>query len=311
MNSQVKGAPTIFQVCDELDNPIIGAETNTCPSIQENSFPHAVKPVVVWVGGKRKLLQKWSENMPIHSRNPGQYFEPFVGGGAVMLRNDFNNVTISDLNFDLINMYTVIRDDIDALKNKLKIHEKNHDENYYYNIRKNHNMKRHSKKHSISRAARFLYLNKACYGGLCRYNNEGEFNVSFNKNKEAITFDTDNLTNCSKKLKTTKIELQSYENINPQKGDLVYFDPPYDNIKENSFTDYTKEGFNKKDQVELRDFALKLIKKGVNVMLSNFNTPFIQKIYSDDLFEINIINVSHTIGKKSNKVEEVIIRNKN
>ena len=116
---------------------------------------------------------------------------------------------------------------------------------------------------------------------------------------------------CIKKLTTTKIELQSYENINPQKGDLVYFDPPYDNIKENSFTDYTKEGFNKKDQVELRDFALKLIKKGVNVMLSNFNTPFIQKIYSDDLFEINIINVSHTIGKKSNKVEEVIIRNKN
>ena len=128
MNSQVKGAPTIFQVCDELDNPIIGAETNTCPSIQENSFPHAVKPVVVWVGGKRKLLQKWSENMPIHSRNPGQYFEPFVGGGAVMLRNDFNNVTISDLNFDLINMYKVIRDNIDALKNKLKIHEKNHEE---------------------------------------------------------------------------------------------------------------------------------------------------------------------------------------
>ena len=121
-----------------------------------------------------------------------------------------------------------------------------------------------------------------------------------------------NIFACSEALKNVKIEMKSFDKIHPKSGNLVYFDPPYHPTDELSFTSYTKLDFTEKDQVNLRDFALSLHKKGVKVMLSNSHTHFIGDLYKSSIFNVHVVNAPRFVNCKKDKrnpVEEVIITN--
>lgn len=265
----------------------------------------SAEPFIKWVGGKRLLIDKITENMPSSFEN---YFEPFIGGGALFfaLSDRIKHATISDRNTELMIAYTVIKKHPKELIEILKYHRANHSEKYYYSVRDK------ILDDPIELAARFIYLNKTCYNGLYRVNNKGFFNVPMGKYDDPQIFQEDNIMACHKALKNTDILFGDFEEIKPEKNDFVYFDPPYHPTTDASFTKYTKEDFSEKEQARLRDFILELTKKEVKIMLSNSKTDFINKLYSAKSFYKVVIDASRFINCKPNKrnrVEEFLITN--
>ena len=164
-----------------------------------------------------------------------------------------------------------------------------------------------------TKAARTIYLNKACFNGLYRVNSKNEFNVPFGKKEKVNTYDGGNLITVSNYLTMNDVKILSIdfeESVkDAQKGDFVYFDPPYDSDTK-TFNSYTEEGFGKEEQRRLAKVFKELDKKGVYVMLSNHNTLLVNELYQD--YYIHHIEAKRNInskGSKRGKVEEVIITN--
>lgn len=297
---------TVFSVIDEKDlrNEV---------SLITTDKP---KPFVKWVGGKRQLLSQFrSMNLcPPEKFNPktGRYFEPFVGGGAVFFDLLPKKAFLSDLNSELVITYNVIKNNIDELINSLKKHK--YDKVYFLKIRAE-NPRQLS---DVEIASRFIFLNRVCFNGMYRVNSKGQFNVPFGRYSNPIICDEKNLRKVSKELQGVEIKNQDYKQIlkKARKGDFAYFDPPYYPIsKTASFTSYTKESFSEKDQIELRDTFLELHKRGCFLMLSNSDTPFINKIYSDIIkhgVRITKVEAGRMINSKASgrgKITEVLVIN--
>lgn len=271
------------------------------------------KPFVKWAGGKRQILNELNKYVPDDFNT---YYEPFVGGGALLFELVPKNAIINDSNKELMNVYEVLKDYDLFIKicKELNIHERRHNEEYYYKIRNlDRDILKFSKLSNYSLAARTIYLNKSCFNGLYRVNSKGLFNVPFNKKEKVSTYDVENLLLIHNYLTNNNVKIMSTDFLecvkSCQKDDFVYFDPPYDTIN-NSFTSYTEEGFTKKDQERLSNVFKELDKKGVKVMLSNHNTDFIKELY--DGFNFHVISAKRNINSKGNKrgrVEEVIITN--
>lgn len=271
------------------------------------------KPFVKWVGGKRQIIEKIKEHAP---KEFNTYFEPFVGGGAVLFELVPEKAVINDYNSELINVYNLlVSKKLNYLYKQLKIHENNNSEEYYYAIRgMDRDKEIFDKLKDYERAARTIYLNKACFNGLYRVNSKNQFNVPFNKRKKVNTFEKDNLEAIHEYLTINNITILNgdFEDSveKAEKGDFVYFDPPYDNLKDDSFTSYTDKGFGKDEQVRLFNCYKRLDEKGVKVMLSNHNTPFINELYKD--YTITVISAKrniNSVGSKRGAVEETIITN--
>jgi Site-specific DNA methylase len=137
------------------------------------------KPFVKWAGGKRQLISVLNENLP---KSFGTYFEPFLGGGALLFNmlteRNKQKCSISDLNSDLVLAYATIRDRVDDLIFSLKQHEKYYkkdSKSYYYSIRES------APRSEIEKTSRLLFLNRTCFNGLYRVNSKGKFNVPFRK----------------------------------------------------------------------------------------------------------------------------------
>ncbi|MCK8518293.1 DNA adenine methylase [Methanoculleus sp. 7T] len=263
------------------------------------------RPFVKWAGGKRCLLNDLIANLP---ETFEEYYEPFVGGGALFfaLHNRIKKAYLSDINLDLMLVYSAIKKDPYQLLEALKIHANSHSKDYYYSIRSEHELK-----DPIDIAARFLYLNRTCYNGLYRVNKAGQFNVPIGDYKNPNIVQEANILACHEALKKAEIKYNEFDHIYPKKNDFVYFDPPYHPTDDASFTSYTKQNFTETDQVRLKDFALNLHKKGVKVMLSNSNTKFIRDIYKNKAFTLLIVNAPRYVNCKSegrSAVEEVLIR---
>jgi DNA adenine methylase len=271
------------------------------------------KPFVKWVGGKRQIIDKIKEYAP---KEYNCYYEPFVGGGAVLFELAPKNAVINDFNEELINVYKVITNEekYKKMMKILKLYEKKNSEEFYYYIRNQDRQKASiSRMKDYTRAARTLYLNKACFNGLYRVNSNNEFNVPYNKSAKIKTYDENNLKMVHEYLINNDIKILTgdFEEAvkEARKGDFVYFDPPYDTLND-SFTSYTKNGFDKNEQLRLFETYKMLDKKGVNVMLSNHNTPFINDLYKD--YKIIVVNAKRSVnsnGKKRGNVEETIIIN--
>ena len=271
-------------------------------------------PFVKWAGGKRQIMDKLLKFKPKKFRH---YYEPFVGGGALLLELAPNHATINDSNKELMYVYKCLRNKrlFKKFYDTCKLHETNHSEDYYYQIRDLDRKKAaYAKLPMHEKAARCVYLNKACFNGLYRVNGKGQFNVPSGKYEKIKCFDEENIQALYKyfhKRKPIILNKDFVEAVKTAKaGDFVYFDPPYDVVGEQSFTSYTTGGFDKKKQEKLRDVIKELTNKGVLVMASNANTPFIQEIYKD--FNIHIIEAKRSINSKGDgrgKVEEVIITN--
>lgn len=277
-------------------NEFLGAVAKTDISKMENT-PFA-KPFVKWVGGKRGVI---NEILPRIPKKINDYYEPFVGGGALFFEiyNMVNFSHLSDMNIDLIVSYNVIKENVDELIKELKIHERNHDEEYYYKIRSQQELS-----DPLENSARFIYLMKTCYNGLYRVNKSNEFNTPVGNYKNPTICDEANLKSVAKVLKCADIKYQDFTKIKPKKGDFVYFDPPYHPTSQDSFVKYVSSGFTEQDQLRLRDFALELTKKGVNVMLSNSDADFINDIYKKG-FKIAKITAPRLVNCKSDKRQSV------
>ena len=129
-----------------------------------------------------------------------------------------------------------------------------------------------------------IYLNKTGYNGLYRVNKQGKFNVPFGRYRNPNYKDFANLRAVAKALQNVRLECRSFEFVveEAQAGDFVYFDPPYDPVsKTANFTQYHAQGFTKEDQVRLAVVFRQLVDRGVFVMLSNADTPFIRSLYQE------------------------------
>ena len=271
------------------------------------------KPFVKWAGGKRQILDKIKEYLPEEFNT---YYEPFVGGGALLFDLIPEHAVINDSNKELMNVYEVLSNYELFIKmcKELNIHERKNSEEYYYKIRDlDRDIKKYEKMTNYQKAARTIYLNKACFNGLYRVNSKGFFNVPFNKKERVSTYDAENLLLIHTYLTNNDIKLMSTDFSECvklcQENDFVYFDPPYDTLN-NSFTSYTEEGFDKKQQERLANVFKELDEKGVKVMLSNHNTDFIKELYEG--YNFHVIKAKRNINSKGNKrgsVEEVIITN--
>jgi len=166
---------------------------------------------------------------------------------------------------------------------------------------------------AVSKASRFIYLNKTCFNGLYRVNANGFFNTSFGKYTNPTICDAENLRLCSKALQFREIKCSPYHGIedHAQSSDLVYFDPPYLPLtKTSNFTNYSKDGFGNTDQEQLCKLCSRLDKKGVKWMLSNSIAPMILDLYQE--FNIEIVSAPRAINSKGSSrgnINEVIVRN--
>ncbi len=271
------------------------------------------KPFVKWAGGKRQIIDKLLKYAP---EEFDTYYEPFVGGGAFLFELSPKNAVINDYNKELMNVYECIKDSdkFDKMCKELNNHEANHSEEYYYQIRNlDRDKNKFSKLADYKRAARTIYLNKACFNGLYRVNSKNEFNVPFGKKSKVNTYEGQNLGIICGYLNYNNIKLLStdFEEAvkDAKKGDFIYFDPPYDSDT-STFNSYTEDGFGKEEQKRLAGVYKKLADKGCYVMLSNHNTKLVNELYKE--FNINVIEAKRNInsnGAKRGKVEEVIITN--
>lgn len=270
-----------------------------------------IKPVLKWVGGKRELIPEIREYYS--NLEPAKYIEPFVGGGSVYFdvietigTQLAKSSIINDVNTDLINMYRDIKSSPSEVLECCHILEKEYHKYGYYHIRDRFNgidrEKVEVEKYSgIFRSSSLIVLNRTCFNGLYRVNRNGLFNVPEGRYKNPRIVDDENLFKVSEVLPSIEnIRNTEFDNITGiEKGDLVYFDPPYHPLTEtSSFTSYSGS-FGVEEQMRLRDYFKSLDEKGINVILSNSSSPFIREIYKD--FEIVEVYCSRNINSKSDK----------
>jgi len=260
------------------------------------------KSFLKWAGGKSKLLSKLQE---LGINEGKRFIEPFVGSGVVSLNMPHKTIIIGDSNLGLINLWGGLMDGgEDFIKCCQEVFETyGNTEKSYYKAREVFN-----KTHS---GALFLYLNKHCFNGLCRFNAKGEFNVPYNHRKTVPGFPEEELRHA--------IEV-SDRMVYPQvcsfvdmfrlvkKGDMVYCDPPYLPAGKNGFVNYSKDGFSFSDQCKLADCAIEAQKKGATVIISNNNTLESRTLYKKAT-EVHFIDVQKNISCKGDgrkKQSEII-----
>ena len=270
-----------------------------------------VSPAVKWVGGKRQLLD---DITPLLPKQISTYCEPFLGGGAVLFARQPKNAIINDLNDDLMLVYEVIRDDVESLIMSLQEHENTSD--HFYQVRDLDRDKESYKLLSkIEKASRIIYLNKTCYNGLFRVNASGEFNSPFGHYKKPNIVNEPVLRAVSKYLSSPNIQLFSEDFATTlqrvPRGGFIYLDPPYDPVSDTaSFTGYNKGGFDKAEQIRLKECCDALTQRGVKFLLSNSATEFIRELYAE--YAIKTVYAKRAINSDADKrgaVQEVLIRN--
>lgn len=271
-----------------------------------------LQPFTKWTGGKRKLIPKLKELMP---EIYGNYYEPFIGGGALFFELSPRVAIINDFNEELINCYIQIKENPIKLIEILKIHKEKNSKEYYLEIRGLDRTDKFKELSKVERAARIMYMLRVDFNGLYRVNSKNQFNVPYGNYANPKIVDEELINNISNYLNTYDITITSgdfEESVSTVKeGDFVYFDPPYIPLNEtSSFTSYTHEGFSYEDQVRLRNTVRRLTEKGVKVMVSNSSSKLTIDLYEE--FNIHYVEVSRTNGAKSSSrgiIKEVIITN--
>jgi len=262
-----------------------------------------VEPLLKWAGGKRFLLKHIRKYLP---SKYNRYYEPFFGGGALFFSEQPPKAYLSDTNEELINCYIQIANNPDGLIRKLK--PMRYDKEEYLKIRKK------KSKNDLTRAARFIYLNRCCWNGLYRVNLKGEFNVPFGRyHTPRLIFDKESIYAISKSLKNTKLSVGDFEQTTKgiRKGDFVYFDPPY-TVKHNNnnFIKYNEKVFSWGDQERLANYAGKLNVMGIKVMVSNADNDNIADLYpSFNSYKIERKSVISGKTKGRGNVTELLLIN--
>ena len=269
-------------------------------------------PVVKWVGGKRQLLKEIGPHLPAGECT---YYEPFIGGGAVLFYLKPERAVINDTNSELINLYMVIKEKPEKLIDDLRRHK--NDEAYYYRIRAlDRRPDIYSRLTDVERASRIIFLNKTCFNGLFRVNKSGQFNSPFGRYKKPNIINEEKILSIHSYFNSSDITIRNtdYEDSleGVSEGDFVYFDPPYDPVSVSaSFTTYTKGGFNRGEQLRLKKVCDRLDSMGVRFLLSNSATDFIRELYSSYPHMLSVF-AKRTVNSRADRrgaVSELLIMN--
>ena len=244
----------------------------------------------------------------------GRYYEPFVGGGALLFDLQPKTAVINDTNEQLLNVYRQLKLDAEAVIAAVnELDAEPCDKDRYMKVREMYNAKIKAQELDPECAALMIWVNKHCFNGLYRVNSHGLFNVPYNDKQNGASIDEVNLKKIAHYLRTNDVEIRygdfEVACADVQPGDFVYFDSPYIPVSETaSFTAYTKAGFSLEDHRRLAALFRKLSEQGVNVMLSNNDVPLVHELYTG--FKIEQIGVRRAINSDATKRtgREVIIR---
>jgi len=269
-----------------------------------------LRPFLKWAGGKRQLLPEIRRYVP---KKFNIYFEPFVGAGAVLFDLQPKRAIVNDMNYELINAYNIIKTDVVSLITDLNKHV--NEKEYYYQLRDLDRSDKFSSLSPIERASRIIFLNKTCFNGLFRVNSQGQFNVPFGDYSNPKIVNDIVLLAVHQYLTNNDITIlnDDFETAVKQatKNDFIYFDPPYDPVSDtSSFTGYNLDGFNRDNQVRLKQVFDHLSNRGCKVLLSNSATPFVRELYSE--YTIVTISANRAINSdamKRGKVDEILVMN--
>lgn len=271
-----------------------------------------VSPILKWVGGKRQLIDDILPRIPDFTT----YYEPFVGGGAILFELQPKKAVINDSNKELINVYHMIKMEPELLIHKLEEHKLKNSEEYFYSVRAfDRDKEVYGRLSDVERAARIIYLNKTCYNGLFRVNSSGEFNAPWGKYKNPNITNESTITAMNRFFNRSKIDIVTgdYKEAlkGVRKGSFVYFDPPYVPISSSSsFTGYTASGFREKQQIELKKKCDDLTRRGIKFLLSNSSCEFIEDLYKEYTIEkVGAKRTINSVGDRRGNVEEVLVRN--
>jgi len=272
----------------------------------------SIAPFVKWAGGKRQLIPQIRERMPEQFNN---YYEPFVGGGAVIFELLPQNAVINDINRALINAYQMICDHPQEFLqeiNRLDAEMWEDGKEYYYSLREHYNDKLMRDEFDVELAALFVFINKHCFNGLYRVNGKGLFNVPYNNSRRS-SVDEQSIMEISEYLRNVTIISGDFEAAceGASAGDFVFIDSPYAPLNPTSFESYTKEGFDIESHRRLANLFDELTARGCYCMLTNHNTELINELYGNKGYTIDVVSVKRMINSDaSNRVgEEVIICN--
>lgn len=257
-------------------------------------------PVLKWAGGKTQLLDIITAKMP---KTYNRYFEPFIGGAAVLLAISPAQAVINDTNEQLINLYWQIKKNSPAVISFInELDRLPCDRNLYYNMRERYNKKIAAHALDAECAALMIWINKHCFNGLYRVNAKGHFNVPYNNKSSGKSIDEKNMRAIAAYLQKANIEITclDFEDAccDVRAGDFVYFDSPYvPSGKTAAFTNYTKDSFMLADHQRLASLFCHLDKLGAKVMLSNNDVPLVHELY--DGFNIQSLDVKRMINRNA------------
>ncbi len=274
------------------------------PQITVSGLGNLPRPPVKWAGGKSRLMTQF---MPLFPEKYDLYIEPFAGGSAVFFHLRPSRAVLIDSNAELINFYQVVREQLDDLLADVEKHRNT--ARYYYDIRALDPLQMDR----VSRASRFLYLNKTGYNGLWRVNKKGRYNVPFGRYKNPKLVDRENLRCVSTALQQAVLIPGDFsmvlEYIQPRT--FVYLDPPYHPLSKTAgFTGYTADAFGEEEQRRLAKVFNRLHEKGCWVMLSNSDTSFIKELYRGyDLRVVYARRAINCLAGRRGPVTELVIRN--
>ncbi|MGM9937084.1 MAG: DNA adenine methylase [Candidatus Ornithomonoglobus sp.] len=291
------------------------------------------KPFVKWAGGKGQLIKEIEKHYPFDGESITKYAEPFVGGGAVLFdilnKYDLEEIYISDINKELINAYTVVRDNIDTLiellsemQDKFVPLDNDRRKEYYYEQRELfNNLKINGDEDTnIMKAALLIFLNKTCFNGLYRVNKKGQFNVPMGAYKNPLICDENNLRIVSGKLRNVRIVCGDYSKSAEfiDNKTFVYFDPPYRPLTSTaSFTSYAEGDFDDNEQKRLAEFVKAMGRAGAKTVVSNSdpknadkNDEFFDKIYSSlNIMRVQAARMINSNSSSRGKISELLMAN--
>ena len=263
-----------------------------------------LRPFLKWAGAKTQLVKNLRSLFP---QGDFRFIEPFVGSGAVFLNNPYSSSVLSDTNEDIINLYGALKASPAEFISRCKklFAPKNNDSGRFYELRDEFN----SCTDVERRASLFLYLNRYCFNGLCRYNTKGKFNTPFGRYKQPY-FPEEEMQVFANKLVTAELLKCDFRAALSEagRGDVVYCDPPYVPLTSTAnFTNYAAAGFTKDDQKALRKLAFEASERGAVVILSNHDTPFTRDLYRGaELFPVLVSRTISCDGQNRNKAKEII-----
>ncbi|EMM9642026.1 Dam family site-specific DNA-(adenine-N6)-methyltransferase [Providencia rettgeri] len=249
------------------------------------------KTILKWAGSKVRIMEQLRPHLPKAKR----LVEPFAGSCAVMMNTDYEQYLIADVNDDLINLYLMIQDDTEYfLKKELEWPSLNTESNYKAQRTLFNTLNKDGYNHPF----RFLYLNRHCFNGLCRYNSRGEFNVPYGHYKNAY-YPINEIIAFSEKARDANIVCLEWQDTLSlvEDGDGIYCDPPYFG---DSFTLYHPAGFTNSDHESLA-IALKDINDMQGNPITVSNSLEAKELYADLGFIIHEIEAPRTIAANGNR----------